>query len=210
MDLTADENLHRLGVMGGTFDPIHLGHLIVASEVLHAFELDRVLFVPAARPWQKSSYADPEDRFTMTMLGASMHARFAVSRMELDRQGPTYTLQTMRALRDFYGAEVQLSFVLGADAALKLGSWAHIEGLGELADIIVVARPGFDLERFDPEPSWPKLRFAQVPAIDISSSDIRARVRAERPIDFLVPARVVRYINEHGLYRGQMEESGAD
>ena len=114
--------VRRLGVMGGTFDPIHIGHLVAASEALHVFELDRVLFVPTGQPWQKSSYSDAEDRFLMTSLGAATHRCFAVSRIELDRKGPTFTAETMRTLRDFHGADTKLFFILGADAAYTRSS----------------------------------------------------------------------------------------
>ncbi len=197
----------RIGVMGGTFDPIHVGHLISASEVLHEFDLERVLFVPAARPWQKSSYSHPEDRYLMTTLAAATHTRFSVSRIELDRQGPTYTVDTMAELKEIYAGDVSLFFILGADALLRLGSWVHIEGLADLAELIAVARPGFDLSGFRSEPGWPKVRIVEMPLVDISSTDIRARVRAGGPIDYLVPFEVARYIADHGLYAGIEEES---
>lgn len=190
----------RIGVFGGTFDPIHIGHLVAASQALHVFKLGLVLFVPAARPWQKSCYSDPEDRFLMTSLSAACHKRFSVSRIELDRRGPTYTLDTMAALRDFYGSGVELFFILGADAALKLGSWRQIEGLFELTQLIVVVRPGYDLAGFELEPSWPEVKVMEMPHIDISSSGIRARVRAGQPIDFFVPPQAAGYIAERGLY----------
>lgn len=186
--------------MGGTFDPIHLGHLIIASEALHALGLDRIVFMPTGRPWQKKSYSDSEDRYLMTVLGAEGNPRFAVSRMELDRVGPTYTADTMQALRDFHGDEVDLYFVAGADAVLKLGTWERIEALGELAAVVAVGRPGFDIASFHPEPSWPRIIDLATPGLDISSTDIRQRVREGRPIDYLVPAPVVSYIREHGLY----------
>lgn len=201
-----ERGLKRLGVFGGTFDPIHTGHLAAASEALHVFDLGAVLFVPAARPWQKSSYSDPEDRYLMTCLAASEHKKFAVSRIELDRQGPTYTVDTLRVLREVYGPDVQLFFILGADALLKLGSWREIDGLADLAELIAVVRSGHDLGDFHPEPSWPKVSTLEMSRIDISSTDIRARVQMGKPIDFLVPPQAARYIAEQGLYRGLAEE----
>ena len=126
--MTEDETatIRRLGVMGGTFDPIHLGHLIIASEALHAFDLDRMVFMPTGHPWQKKARSDPEDRYLMTVLGTSGNPRFAVSRMELARVGPTYTADTMGQLREFHGPDTQLFFVAGADAVLKLGTWERI------------------------------------------------------------------------------------
>jgi len=186
--------------MGGTFDPIHLGHLIAASEALARLDLDRMLFVPTGRPWQKTRYSDAEDRFIMTSLAAASHPRFAVSRMELDRTGPTYSADTLEQLRLFHGPDIKLFFIIGADAALKLGTWHGLERLRGLTEVVAVARPGFDLEALKPEAHWPKVGVMQMPGIDISSSDIRARVSAGRPIDYLVPAEVMAYIRGHGLY----------
>ncbi len=186
--------------MGGTFDPIHLGHLIAASEALARLDLDRMLFVPTGRPWQKTRYSDAEDRFIMTSLAAASHPRFAVSRMELDRTGPTYSADTLEQLRLFHGPDIKLFFIIGADAALKLGTWHGLERLGGLTEVIALARPGFDLQALKPEAQWPKVGVMQMPGIDISSSDIRARVSAGRPIDYLVPADVMAYIRDHGLY----------
>jgi nicotinate-nucleotide adenylyltransferase len=197
--------VRRIGVMGGTFDPIHLGHLIAATEALHAFELDRVIFVPTGQPWQKSNYSDAEDRFMMTSLAAAMHPCFAVSRMELDRKGATYTADTMRELRRFHGPEVTLFFIAGADAVAKVGTWKKVEELAEEAEMIAVTRPGYDLDELPNDPSWPKVHLMEMPGIDISASDLRARVRAGRPIDFMVPPTVARYIQEHGLYVGTDE-----
>ncbi len=195
--------------MGGTFDPIHLGHLIAASEALYEFELDRVMFVPTGRPWQKRSFADAEDRFQMTVLGAASNSRFAVSRMEIDRVGPTYTVDTMRVLRDFHGEDARLFFIIGADAVLRLGTWRGVEALEELAEVIAVTRPGFDLAELKPQPGWPAVRSMDMPPVGISSSDIRERVRSGRPIDYLVPRVVGRYVRKHGLYMGPLEGEGA-
>ena len=195
----------RLGVMGGTFDPIHMGHLIIASEALHELRLDRMVFMPTGRPWQKKAQSSSEDRYLMTVLGTGGNPRFAVSRMELDRVGPTYTADTMQQLKDFHGPQTELFFIAGADAVLKLGTWERIESLAELAEIVAVTRPGFALEGLDPQPGWPPIRMMPTPGLDISSTDIRARVAHGRPIDYLVPAEVVTYIREHGLY---MNEEG--
>lgn len=191
----------RLGVFGGTFDPIHVGHLVAASEVLHAFELDRILFVPAAAPWQKSSYAPAEDRLLMVTLGAALHPRFAVSRMELDRRGPSYTIDTLELLRSSEGGETVVHFIVGADALLNISTWHRVAELRSLARFIGVARPGFDLQGFSPDPAWPEVDLLQIPGIDVSGTDIRNRVRIGKPIDFLVPSQVASYIAETGLYR---------
>lgn len=193
-------DLTRLGVMGGTFDPIHVGHLVAASEALHVFQLDRVLFVPTGQPWQKSSYSDPEDRFLMASLGAATHRRFAVSRIELDRKGPTFTADTMRTLKEFHGAETKLFFILGADAALRFGTWKKVEGLADFTELIAVTRPGFALGQIEPNDTWPRIHTMEMPGIEVSATDVRERVRAGRPIDYLVPPAVVTYIKEHGLF----------
>ena len=196
-------DLRRIGVLGGTFDPIHVGHLVAAAEALHRFRLDRVMFVPTGQPWQKRSYTDQEDRYLMTALGTSSNPRFAASRIELDRRGPTYTVDTMQALRDFHGPGVELFFILGADAALNLGTWARVEGLADLTEIIAATRSGFSLDGLRREPGWPRIHEMRIPNVEISSSELRARVRRGAPIDFLVPAPVVAYIREHGLYAGE-------
>src|ERR687891_2383139 len=144
----------RLGVLGGTFDPLHLGHLVAAAEAFDRFALDRVLFVPTGQPWQKESYSDGEDRYMMCVLGTSSHPSFAVSRMELDRKGPTYTADTMEVLKDFHGRDVELFFIAGADAVLKLGTWISLDRLAKLADVVAVTRPGFDLDGLEIQDEW--------------------------------------------------------
>ena len=201
--------IRRLGVMGGTFDPIHIGHLIIASEALHVFDLDRMVFMPTGRPWQKRAHSSSEDRYLMTVLGTAGNPRFAVSRMELDRVGPTYTADTMQQLRDFHGVDTSLYFVAGADAVLRLGTWERIESLAELAEIVAVTRPGFGLESLEPEPTWPRIQTMPMPGLDISSTDIRIRASQGRPIDYLVPAEVVSYIREHGLYMSEQGDAVA-
>ena len=192
----------RLGVMGGTFDPVHVGHLIAASEVLHAFALDQVLFVPTGQPWQKQSYSDAEDRYLMTVLGIASNPRFGASRMEIDRRGPTYTADTMERLRAFYGGDVALFFIAGADAVLRLPTWRKVERLAELAELVAVTRPGFELASLPGGRGLPPVHVLEMPGIAVSSSDIRARVEQGRPVDYLVPADVVGYIRSQGLYVG--------
>jgi nicotinate-nucleotide adenylyltransferase len=208
MHPTAEGPLSRLGVLGGTFDPLHIGHLVVASEALYAFELDQVLFVPAGRPWQKPSYSDAEDRFMMTSLGVGGHPRFATSRIELDRPGLTFTVDTMTALRDFHGPETQLFFIAGIDAVQRLGTWEGIELLAGLTELIAVSRPGLELTDWEPRPEWPKVRNLEVPGIGVSSTDIRVRVDTGRPIDYLVPPEVARYILDHRLYSDAKAAAG--
>ncbi len=196
----------RLGVFGGTFDPIHVGHLVAASEAASAFSLDRVIFVPAARPWQKASYATPEDRMLMTVLATGGDQRFEVSRIELDRRGPSYTVDTLRTLKDFYG-DVELLFIGGADALRNVATWYEPEAVMRLARLIAVTRPGYPLVA--PDITSGDVELLDMPGIDISSTDIRERVRTGRPIDHLVPERVVGYIRDNGLYSAGEEASSA-
>ena len=159
--------------MGGTFDPIHVGHLVAGSEALHEFDLDRVMFIPTGHPWQKSEYSDPEDRYMMALLGAESHRSFSVSRIELDRRGPTYTADTLQELHDFYGPGTELFFIAGADAILQLQTWEHVDQLKKLTEMIAVTRPGFDLKNLDMLPEWPIVHVMEMPGIDISATDIR-------------------------------------
>lgn len=200
-------DVRRLAVFGGTFDPIHNGHLAMATALLDTFSLDRVLFVPAGRPWQKEGYSAAEDRWTMTVLAAATNPRFEASRIEIDRKGPTYTVDTLAILRDFYGPEAALFFVAGIDAVLTLGTWHRADGLAALAEIIAVPRWGFDAGALRPGEGWPRIHFAEVPEVDVSSTEVRRRVREDLPIDELVPPDVASYVREHGLYRLASEKS---
>ena len=194
--------MRRQGVMGGTFDPIHVGHLVAASEALHAFDLDRVLFVPAGKPWQKNEYSSAEDRFLMTSMAAGLHPRFAASRMELDRKGPTYTVDTLIELGDFY-PDLHMFLIVGADAAAGLSTWHAVERVAELAEVVTVTRPGYPIEKpLDPRL---KIHHLDIPPIGVSATEIRRRVREGAPIDFMVPMDVASYISEQGLYLGGSE-----
>lgn len=198
----------RIGVLGGTFDPIHVGHLVAASEAIDRFGLDRVILVPAGRPWQKSHFSDPEDRVLMTTLAAAGHPKLSVSRVEIDRKGATYTVDTLEALHDFF-PEAELFFIVGADAALELDTWHRAEDIGSLATLIAVTRPGSLLTDLDTRAGLPEVHVMEMPALAISSTDIRQRVAEGRPIDFLVPHAVVDYIRNRGLYVEAREARGA-
>jgi nicotinate-nucleotide adenylyltransferase len=199
----------RLGVLGGTFDPIHAGHLEAASGACRAFELDLVVFVPTGHPWQKADFSPPEDRWMMTLIGTRGDPRFAASRIEIDRRGLTYTADTVEELRGFYGPEVEIFFIAGADAVLNLGTWRGIERLARLACVVAVTRPGFDLKDLTPAPDWPEVRILEIPEVNMSSSELRARVRTGLPIDDFVPPDVVAYIRRRGLYTAAEEVAGA-
>jgi nicotinate-nucleotide adenylyltransferase len=192
----------RIGVMGGTFDPIHLGHLVAASEVAHRFSLDQVVFVPTGEPWQKSDrrVSPPEDRYLMTVIATAADDRFAVSRVDVDRAGPTYTVDTLRDIRAAFGEEHDYYFITGADALAEILSWREPEEVLRLAHLVGVTRPGHVLS--DPGLAPGRVTLLEVPALAISSSDIRARVARGEPIRYLVTPGVEAYIAKVGLYAG--------
>jgi nicotinate-nucleotide adenylyltransferase len=194
----------RLGVMGGTFDPIHYGHLVTAQEALHQFGLDEVVFVPTGSPWMKEHeiVSSPEDRYLMTVIATASNPLFRVSRMEVDRDGPTYAVDTLRELRRERGPDADLFFVTGADAVLEIFQWKQTEDLFDLAHFIAATRPGYDIAAFEAhaETKHPGITVMNVPALAISSTDVRARVHAGRPIRYLVPEGVKSYIEKAGLY----------
>ncbi len=192
----------RIGILGGTFDPIHVGHLIIGQEVLHRCGLERVLFVPSGEPPHKQypEMAPAEARAKMVGLAVENSPFFDLSRIELDRPGKSYTIETLRALRRELGDDVDLYLVIGADNAMDMPTWCDPEGVLKLAQVTVVERPGFDRTEVDPRLS-PYMRFLKTPLLDISSTDIRARVKAGRPVRYLVPGSVVRFIDARGLYR---------
>jgi nicotinate-nucleotide adenylyltransferase len=193
--------MQRIGVMGGTFDPIHHGHLVAASEVASSFDLDEVVFVPTGAPWQKSDRAvsPAEDRYLMTVIATATDPRFSVSRVDIDRDGPTYTLDTLRDLRAAYTDSEEFFFITGADALAQLLTWRDVEALFALAHFVGVTRPGHTLA--DPGLPTGEVSLVEVPALAISSTDIRERVGSGRPIDYLVPEGVARYVGKRGLYR---------
>lgn len=194
--------------MGGTFDPIHFGHLVAAEEALVQFNLDRVIFMPTGQPATKShlQITPAEDRYLMTVLATAVNPDFDVSRMEVDRPGRTYTVDTLRALRDAYGPAAQLFFITGADAVWEIVSWKDADEVAALATFIAATRPGYDLDaaRATHEETTSRFRieYMEVPALAISSTDVRARVAERRPIRYLTPEPVVAYIAKHRLYRG--------
>jgi nicotinate-nucleotide adenylyltransferase len=194
----------RIGVMGGTFDPIHLGHLVAAEEAHWQFGLDRVVFVPAGRPWQKPvGVTPPEDRYQMAVLATASNPAFAVSRLEIDHPGPTYTVDTLRRLRTEQADGTRLYFIIGADAILQLLTWKEPDQVLAQAEFIAATRPGFDLDRLVSQVPGAagRVHRMEIPALAISASDIRARVARGAPFRYLVPDGVARYIHEHGLYQ---------
>ncbi|MGZ4138703.1 MAG: nicotinate-nucleotide adenylyltransferase [Actinomycetota bacterium] len=195
----------RVGVMGGSFNPIHTGHLVTADEARHTFSLEEVVFVPAGHPWQKevTDLAPAEHRYLMCVIATSADPAFSVSRIEIDRPGPTYTLETLRALKAERPGE-ELFFVTGADAILQILSWKDPEAVLREARFIAATRPGYDLDRLEKElPAGleDRVSIMEIPALAISSTDVRRRAREGRPIRYLVPAGVAAYIEKNGLYR---------
>jgi nicotinate-nucleotide adenylyltransferase len=190
----------RVGVMGGTFDPIHHGHLVAASEVAALFHLDEVVFVPTGEPWQKEGrqVSPAEHRYLMAVIATASNPHFWVSRVDVDRHGPTYTIDTLRDLAEQF-ADAELYFITGADALGQILSWKDVGELFDLAHFIGVTRPGYRLS--DAHLPEDAVRLLEVPAMAISSSGCRERVRAGLPVWYLVPDGVVQYINKHHLYR---------
>ncbi|EFV14433.1 nicotinate-nucleotide adenylyltransferase [Segniliparus rugosus] len=209
----------RLGVMGGTFDPIHHGHLVAASEVANLFGFDEVLFVPSGRPWQKTTgssfpsesggreVTEAEHRYLMAVIATAANPRFSVSRVDIDRPGDTYTIDTLRDLRRRH-PQAELFFITGADALANILTWQRWEELFELAKFVGVSRPGYELsldafgDRLAQLPEG-SVTLVEVPALAISSTDCRQRARDGRPIWYLVPDGVVQYIGKHQLYRAR-------
>ncbi|GAA1267041.1 nicotinate-nucleotide adenylyltransferase [Kitasatospora nipponensis] len=186
-------------MMGGTFDPIHHGHLVAASEVASAFQLDEVVFVPTGQPWQKdrAAVSAAEDRYLMTVIATAENPQFSVSRIDIDREGPTYTVDTLRDLRAQH-PEADLFFITGADALAQILSWRNAEELFSLAHFIGCTRPGHTLS--DAGLPAGGVSLVEVPALAISSTDCRLRVAKGEPVWYLVPDGVVRYIDKRALY----------
>ncbi|BCK57611.1 nicotinate-nucleotide adenylyltransferase [Nocardia wallacei] len=196
----------KLGVMGGTFDPVHHGHLVAASEVAHRFDLDEVIFVPTGQPWQKSSkqVSPAEDRYLMTVIATASNPRFSVSRADIDRAKLTYTVDTLRDLQSQH-PDADLYFITGADALASILTWQDWAELFELAKFVGVSRPGYELnidhlaEHLRDLPA-DAVTVIEIPALAISSSECRRRAAEGRPVWYLVPDGVVQYISKRHLY----------
>lgn len=197
--------------MGGTFDPIHYGHLVTAEEALVQFNLDRVVFMPTGRPVRKThrSVSSAEDRYLMTVIATASNPDFEVSRLEIDRPGDTYTVDTMAALAEMYGPRAELFFISGADAVREILTWKDASRFAELCTFIAATRPGYDNDVTAPLTEGaregavvPRVEYMEVPALAISSSDIRERVASRRPVRYLLPEAVAAYIEKNGLYGG--------
>jgi nicotinate-nucleotide adenylyltransferase len=199
----------RLGILGGTFDPIHFGHLAIAEEARLRYALDAVLFIPAGEPPHKPAEQAPaEQRYLMTALATADHPDFFVSRMEIDRIGPSYTLETLQELADRYPRAARY-FIIGADAALDFPAWREPRAIAGLATIIAATRPGFDLANLFAlwsDHDLPRPEIMPAPGLDISATLVRNRARAGEPLRYLTPDPVARYIDKTRIYR---DASGA-
>ena len=201
--------IRRLGILGGTFDPIHHGHLFAAEAARHQLGLDQVLFVPAGSPPHKPSQpvSAAEHRLRMVELGIRDKAYFAVSRVDVDRHGPCYTVDTLQLLRTEWGTERGFFFIEGADSFAEILTWHQPQRLIELCELAVVGRPGVEIDVTRLEQHLPgladRVHHVSMPCLEISSSDVRARVRSGRPISYLVPLEVEAYIVAQRLYRDE-------
>ncbi len=188
--------------MGGTFNPPHIAHLISAEEVYQIFKFDKVLFIPCARPPHKNNceIIDAHHRYNMTVLATEDNPHFEVSRIELDRPGRSYTIETVKDLKKLYGSSSEIYWIVGADAILEMTSWKKIDELLEICNFIGINRPGYDI-RYANENILNKIQKVDVINVDISSSDIRRRVHSGQSIKYLVPSSVEDYIYKNCLYK---------
>lgn len=198
-------NHSKIGIMGGTFDPIHFGHLVTAEQSFHRFGLDKVIFMPTGNPpHKKESLVPGIERYKMTVIATADNAHFEVSRMEIDRQGTSYTIDTIKELIKIF-PDGKFYFITGADAILDILTWKEAGKVADMASFIAATRPGYSLEKLNEKLSGldfkPKVNVLEVPALAISSSEIRHRVSMKEPIRYLLPANVCSYIYKRGFYR---------
>ena len=206
---------YRLGIMGGTFDPIHNGHLVAAEQAFDDLNLDVVVFMPAGIPAFKQGkhVSSPEDRYAMTLLATSDNPHFLASRFEIDRPGITYTVETLSLLREMYSPNVELYFITGADAIQEIVTWKDADKLGGLAHLVGATRPGYDLdkamENIESSPCDFDVIYIEVPALAISSSYLRKRVADKQSLRYLTPDPVTGYIHKHKLYGARTTRYGS-
>lgn len=205
---------YRLGIMGGTFDPIHYGHLVAAEQAFDDLRLDFVVFMPAGRPAFKQDrvVSSGEDRYAMTLLATSDNPHFLASRFEVDREGITYTAETLRLLREIYPSNVEFYFITGADAISEIVMWRDAVDIARLSHLVAATRPGYDLDRAWDTISASGLGFdvtyLEVPALAISSSYLRDRVCVGQSLRYLTPDPVIGYLRKHGLYGAAQSHYG--
>jgi nicotinate-nucleotide adenylyltransferase len=201
----------KVGIMGGTFNPIHYGHLVTAEEALKQFKLDKVIFVPTGMPPHKTSgvLAEAEDRYLMTVIATASNADFLVSRIEIDNLETSYTIDTLKRFQEIFKEKVTLYFITGADAILEILTWKNPVEITNLYKFIAATRPGYDISKIEdlkkklyshPADAKDHIFLMEIPALAISSTDIRKRIRTKKPIKYLMPEGAVNYILKHGLY----------
>lgn len=198
----------KLAIMGGTFDPIHIGHLMTAEEVRNEFGIDEVVFIPTGHPPHKESkrVTHSEHRYLMTVLSTVENPHFNVSRIEIDRPGLTYTVDTIEKIKESYPEDIRIYFITGADAVHEILTWERVEDLMKICEFVAVTRPGYKRRQLKEkveelkESFECKVHYLEVPALAISSSDIRKRVEENRPIQYLVTQPVEKYIQKFKLY----------
>ncbi|MGD2278609.1 MAG: nicotinate-nucleotide adenylyltransferase [Candidatus Omnitrophota bacterium] len=188
----------KIGMLGGTFDPIHIGHLVLAQECMKQFELDKCVFIPAYIPPLKGeSKVTAEDRLEMVRLALEGDPRFEISTYEIEKEGVSYSIDTIKHFKEKYGEDAELYFLTGSDAAESMSMWKDIDEILDLTHFVIAARPGWG----EKSPYEDKITRINIPGLDISSSGIREHIKKGEPIDYFVPASVVRYIKEKGLYK---------
>ena len=204
-----EECIQKIAVMGGTFDPIHFGHLAAAEAVRTELNLEKVLFLPAGRPAHKQNQiiTEPKSRFIMTALAVANNPNFEASSLEIERPGTTYTIETIKQLITIYGSEAEIYFIIGADSVFELPSWYKVRELLRICKIVVVTRPGFDNEVLEQkineltEEYNGDIYLIEIPSLEISSTDIRDRIKTGKSIKYLLPESVESYIKENDIYR---------
>lgn len=207
-NVEATGHIKKLAIMGGTFDPIHIGHLMTAEEVRNEFEIDQVIFIPTGQPPHKDfvRVTHSEHRYLMTVLATVENPHFNVSRIEIDRPGTTYTIDTIKKIKESYPPDVKIYFITGADAVHEILTWERVDELMKICDFVAVTRPGYKKKQLKQkveelkESFECKVHYLEVPALAISSSDIRERVEKYKPIQYLVTQPVEKYIQKFKLY----------
>ena len=213
MEMDRLGNNRKIGIMGGTFNPIHYGHLVTAEEALIQFHLERVIFIPTGEPPHKTTgkIASPEDRYLMTVMATASNREFYVSRIEIDKKGKSYTIDTLRELKKIYGKNSELFFITGADAILEILTWKDTGEIIALCKFIAATRPGYNISKMEDlkkrlfnekvEMAEQCLFIMEIPALAISSTDIRNRIKSNRPIKYLLPESVSSYLLKNDLYK---------
>ncbi len=204
------EEFYKLGIMGGTFNPIHQGHLVAAEIIRDEFELNEVLFVPSGKPPHKNNneIAASKHRWIMTVLATASNEHFSTSTIEIERKEESYTRDTLLELKKIYGEKTQFYFITGADAIAEISTWHRSENLPKLARFIAASRPGYKLEWKKIDPCFRNFTYLiEIPALAISSTEIRKRIRENKTIKYLLPQAVEKYIYKNKLYQRKHDKT---